>query len=201
LSLHGGSEYGIAAIQFKMISPMQVRQRLRINRLTPPGGRENLDRNPSAMYKPTGCDEVCSGAPECLFVRICRLRARIGGHSVAWGTAVQSKGKGISKPGAGSIASHVSDHASDTDDWHAFQSGIDWECVRRELGLSSRELQVTQRIFEGKKLMAIAQDLQLGLGTVKTYCQRIHNKLDVTDQRGLLLAVLDAHLDILRRSQ
>ena len=65
-----------------------------------------------------------------------------------------------------------------------------WTDVNAELGLSARELQLVQHIFEGKKLSTIARDMKLALGTVKTYNQRIHQKLGLSDQRDLILRVV-----------
>jgi len=59
----------------------------------------------------------------------------------------------------------------------------DWHRVASKLSLSPRELQLVQHIFEGKKLTAIAQDMDLSLGTVKTYCQRAYQKLHVSTPR------------------
>jgi DNA-binding NarL/FixJ family response regulator len=70
----------------------------------------------------------------------------------------------------------------------------DWQGIGRRLSLSPRELELVQRIFEGKKLTAIAQDMGLALGTVKTYCQRVHLKLQVSNQRELILVILCCHL-------
>ena len=70
----------------------------------------------------------------------------------------------------------------------------DWRRIAKDLHLSARELQVVQEIFDGKKLSAIAQEMHLGIGTVKTYCQRIYHKLHVHDQRELALVVLARHL-------
>ena len=70
----------------------------------------------------------------------------------------------------------------------------DWRSVGRMLCLSPRELELVQHIFEGKKLLAIAQEMNLSLGTVKTYCQRAYLKLRVTSQRELTLVILSAHL-------
>ena len=55
-------------------------------------------------------------------------------------------------------------------------------------------VELIQHIFEGKKLQAIALDMGLALGTVKTYSQRIYRKLRVSDQRELTVAVLSIHL-------
>ena len=73
-------------------------------------------------------------------------------------------------------------------------TGQDWQRVGGALGLSRRELELVQHIFDGKKLFAVAQAMRLSLGTVKTYSQRIHQKLAVSDQRELTLAVLGTHL-------
>ena len=62
----------------------------------------------------------------------------------------------------------------------------EWQQTKGVLGLSSRELELVQHIFDGKKLAAIARDMKLSLGTVKTYSQRIHHKVHVSDQRELI---------------
>ena len=51
-----------------------------------------------------------------------------------------------------------------------------------------------QHVFAGEKLLAMAGAMNLALGTVKTYTQRIHRKLQVCDQQELILAVIEAHL-------
>ncbi len=38
--------------------------------------------------------------------------------------------------------------------------------------------------------------MQLGLGTVKTYSQRVYRKLDVTNRQELTLLVVSAHLQL-----
>ena len=72
----------------------------------------------------------------------------------------------------------------------------DWQRVAIELLLSPRQLELIRHIFDGKKLVAVAQEMNLSLGTVKTYSQRIHRKLQVSDQRELTLAVIRAHLQL-----
>lgn len=69
----------------------------------------------------------------------------------------------------------------------------EWQRVARTLCLSPRELELVQRIFERKKLSAIAQDMRLSIGTVRTYSQRIHHKLAVSDQRDLVLTIFGAY--------
>lgn len=73
-------------------------------------------------------------------------------------------------------------------------SQTEWSCIRREHDLSRRQLQILQQIFRGKKLPAIAEDLNLSIGTVKTYCQRMYQKLQVHDQRELAVAILEGLL-------
>jgi DNA-binding NarL/FixJ family response regulator len=69
-----------------------------------------------------------------------------------------------------------------------------WRRVGEELGLSRRELELVRHVFDGKKLAAVASDMNLALGTVKTYNERIHRKLRVRDQRELALVVFGAYL-------
>lgn len=79
-------------------------------------------------------------------------------------------------------------------DGRAILSESDWRRVGSRLCLSPRELELVQHLFEGKKLLAVAQDMRLSLGTVKTYSQRIYQKVRVGNQRELILAVFSAHL-------
>lgn len=65
----------------------------------------------------------------------------------------------------------------------------EWQAVNEQLGLSERELQLVQQIFDGKKLYKVALDMKLSLATVKTYTQRVHRKLGLSDQRQLVLCV------------
>ncbi len=84
-------------------------------------------------------------------------------------------------------------HATGPDSYVAeVLTGDEWQSVRMRLGLSRRELEAVQGIFLGKKISTIATDMELSLGTVKTYMQRVYHKLQVCDQRELTLAVLRA---------
>lgn len=78
----------------------------------------------------------------------------------------------------------------------AMLSASAWRRVGHELGLSPRELELVRHVFDGKKLTAVASEMKLALGTVKTYTERIHRKLEVRDQRELALAVFSAYLRI-----
>ncbi|MCH8806747.1 MAG: response regulator transcription factor, partial [Planctomycetes bacterium] len=74
--------------------------------------------------------------------------------------------------------------------WRSLTSRIEWPRVGSALRLSRRELELVRHIFDGKKLAAIAKEMKLALGTVKTYSQRIHLKLDVSDHPALRSARL-----------
>ena len=88
--------------------------------------------------------------------------------------------------------------AGPTDNGRALLDSVQWPCVGEYLGLSSRELELVQHVLAGKKMFAIATEMGLALGTVKTYSQRIHRKLRVSDQRELTLAIVSAHLELTR---
>ena len=91
---------------------------------------------------------------------------------------------------------HISRAPADARNDGAFLGTVDWQRVRETLGLSLREFQVVQHIFAGKTLSDIAQEMQLGLGTVKTYSQRVYRKLDVSNRQQLTLLVVSAHLQL-----
>jgi DNA-binding NarL/FixJ family response regulator len=71
----------------------------------------------------------------------------------------------------------------------------DWERIRAQFRLSARETELVRHLFSGRKLEAIAREMGLRLGTVKTYSQRIHHKLGVHDRFELALTVIGARLD------
>jgi DNA-binding NarL/FixJ family response regulator len=72
----------------------------------------------------------------------------------------------------------------------------EWQQVRRWLGLSQRQLELIQRLFGGDKLEMVALDMKLGHGTVKTYQQRIYQKLGVSERCQMMIAIADAHLQV-----
>ncbi len=78
--------------------------------------------------------------------------------------------------------------------WDSLLAGLDWPRIATHLRLSDREAQVTRLVLEGMTISAIAEEMDLAVGTVKTYNSRVHAKLGVTDQRELTLAVLDVAL-------
>ena len=88
--------------------------------------------------------------------------------------------------------------AGSSDNGRSLLDSVQWPFVGEYLGLSSRELELVRLILAGKKMFAIAVEMGLALGTVKTYSQRIHRKLGVSDQRELTLAIVSAHFELTR---
>ena len=62
------------------------------------------------------------------------------------------------------------------------------------LGLSTREAEITQRVFDNFGEAAIARDLELAPSTVHTYVRRLYRKLDVNSRGELLILVFLAFL-------
>lgn len=67
-----------------------------------------------------------------------------------------------------------------------------------QLGLSKREKEITQRIFDNLCETAIAGDLGLAPSTVHTYLRRLYRKLGVRS-RGELMTVV--FFEFLRASE
>jgi DNA-binding NarL/FixJ family response regulator len=101
---------------------------------------------------------------------------------------------GNGAPARETLEPRLGSYRQEPNNGRAILSETHWETIRQRLGLSGREMELVQHIFDGKKLLRIAQDMNLALGTVKTYNQRVHNKLRVSDQRELILTVLEDHL-------
>lgn len=66
----------------------------------------------------------------------------------------------------------------------------DWSRIAARLSLSPRELQVVKRALQGRRIGQIAEDLDLAVGTVKTYLARIRAKLGVKKRQHLTSTVL-----------
>lgn len=70
----------------------------------------------------------------------------------------------------------------------------EWRALVDRLGLSPREAEITQRVFDGLGEAAIARDLGLAPSTVHTYLRRLYRKLDVKSRGELLTLVFLAFL-------
>ena len=76
-----------------------------------------------------------------------------------------------------------------------FRAG-DWRLLGNTLGLSPRELQVVQSVFEDEKQEAIAWRLGISPATVNTYMQRLYAKLEVRSRAQLIVRVIAAYLSL-----
>ena len=72
----------------------------------------------------------------------------------------------------------------------------DWLLLGSTLGLSPRELQVVQSVFEDEKQEAIAWRLGISAGTVNTYMQRLYAKLEVRSRPQLIVRLIAAYLSL-----
>ena len=69
-----------------------------------------------------------------------------------------------------------------------------WSRLRDSLGLSDRELQIVQGIFEDQKQECIAYTLGISPHSVNTYIQRIYAKLRIGSRPQLILRVMSEYL-------
>jgi DNA-binding CsgD family transcriptional regulator len=76
----------------------------------------------------------------------------------------------------------------------ALLSNDTWPRIQVALGLSPRELQVIQGIFQDDKEASIAQDLGISPHTVNTYLQRLYAKLRVCSRSQLIVRVVAEYL-------
>jgi DNA-binding CsgD family transcriptional regulator len=72
-----------------------------------------------------------------------------------------------------------------------------WRMIANSLGISDRELQIIQGIFDDRKEFAIADDLAISVHTVHTHLERLYRKLDVSSRVGLVLYILSEYLSSL----
>jgi DNA-binding NarL/FixJ family response regulator len=69
--------------------------------------------------------------------------------------------------------------------------------IANSLRISDRELQIIQGIFDGRKELAIADDLTISVHTVHTHLERLYRKLNVSSRVGLVLSILSEYLSSL----
>ncbi|MEM7475844.1 MAG: helix-turn-helix transcriptional regulator [Planctomycetota bacterium] len=65
-----------------------------------------------------------------------------------------------------------------------------WTEIARFAGLTSRELDVCQALFEGLTCEEVASELGLSASTVRHHMESLHSKLSVSTRRGLALRVI-----------
>ena len=66
----------------------------------------------------------------------------------------------------------------------------EWKELRKKYGLSGRELSVLRLTFRGLRRKEIRQELDISLGALHTYCNRLHKKMPANDRVGLILKVV-----------
>jgi DNA-binding CsgD family transcriptional regulator len=77
-------------------------------------------------------------------------------------------------------------------------SSDEWRRLSDLLGLSPRELEVVQCIFDGGTEQSIARDLNLSAHTVHSHLDRIYKKLCVANRTALTLRVVEVILGMIR---
>lgn len=70
----------------------------------------------------------------------------------------------------------------------------EWRVLVSRLGLSPREAEITQRVFDGLGEATIARDLGLAPSTVHTYLRRLYRKLEVKSRGELMTLVFSEFL-------
>jgi len=71
----------------------------------------------------------------------------------------------------------------------------EWRVLIDRLGLSSREAEITQRVFDDLGTATIACDLGLAPSTVRTYLKRLYRKLGVRSRGELMTLVFSEFLN------
>lgn len=74
----------------------------------------------------------------------------------------------------------------------------EWDALTETLGLSGRERQILEAVFDGLKDAAIGRLLSMPANTVRSHLTRLHRKLGVTNRASLLVQVFRTHLQLAR---
>ena len=73
---------------------------------------------------------------------------------------------------------------------HSLLSASAWLHLAVALGLSPREMQIVQGVFEDYKEAAIAAEMGISPHTVNTYFQRLYRKMHVCSRPQLIVRVM-----------
>jgi DNA-binding NarL/FixJ family response regulator len=71
-----------------------------------------------------------------------------------------------------------------------------WSALRESLKLSAREVEITRYIFADCKEKVIAEELSLSPHTVRTYCERLYRKLNVSSRVEMIVSVMGEFLHL-----
>jgi len=77
---------------------------------------------------------------------------------------------------------------------HIF-SDRQWLSLARSLGLSSRELEIIQCVFDDQIEQAMALELGISVHTIHTYLERLYRKLGVGSRCAAVIRVFAEHFD------
>lgn len=77
----------------------------------------------------------------------------------------------------------------------------EWRWLSDHLALSPREMDVVQHIFQGHSEARAAFLMDISIDTVHTYVRRAYQKLDVHDQKELILHIVKVYLEHFVRNQ
>jgi len=66
-----------------------------------------------------------------------------------------------------------------------------WDEVGEGLGLSKRQIQIIQAVFDDQTERAIGEALGISAHTVHTHLERLYHKLEIRDRAQLVLRVFD----------
>lgn len=69
-----------------------------------------------------------------------------------------------------------------------------WRALRDAVGLSPREFEVIQSVFDGRSIENIADRLDLSPHTVRTYLHRLYDKFEVGTRTELVIRVFLEYL-------
>jgi DNA-binding NarL/FixJ family response regulator len=71
-----------------------------------------------------------------------------------------------------------------------------WHSLALSLGLSNRESEVVQAVFDARTEISIAQKLGISTHTVHTHLDRLYRKLNVNTRSELILRIFAEHLTV-----
>ena len=66
-----------------------------------------------------------------------------------------------------------------------------WMTIAEALALSPQQIRIVEHILQGKQDKEIASDLGLAVPTVRTYLNRIFQRVDVNDRLTLVLRIFE----------
>ncbi len=72
----------------------------------------------------------------------------------------------------------------------------EWRAIVDLLGLSQREFQIVQGIFDGEEETGIARELGISTNTVHSHIKRLYRKLSVSNHSEVVVRIFEAYLGV-----